>query len=93
MIAHDVMYIKETKAPSGYVLSDEVIKVEEYNGILRINGEIVEENEKSVSYEYENEKILSFVPTGVSQSLGWYGWLALMSGLMAGLWLWKGYKQ
>lgn len=93
LIAHDVMYIKETKAPSGYVLSDEVIKVEEYNGVVRINGEIMEENEKSVSYEYENEKILSFVPTGLSQSLGWYGWLALMSGLMAGLWLWKGYKQ
>lgn len=94
LIAHDVMYIKETKAPKGYVLSDEVIKVEEYNGVVRINGEIAtEDRENVVSYEYENEKILAFVPTGIAQTLGWYGWLALISGLLGGFLLWKGHKQ
>ena len=50
-------FIKETKAPVGYILSDKVVKVESNeNGIFADEVELTE-NDKVYSFEYTNDKI------------------------------------
>ena len=49
------VYIKETKAPEGYLLSDEIVKVEVKDDILFVNDQEVEVNEDYIySFNYEN---------------------------------------
>ena len=49
-------WIKETKAPEGYVLSEEIVKVEINEQGVFIN-DVLQENDKEYSFTYENEKI------------------------------------
>ncbi|WP_289183532.1 collagen binding domain-containing protein [uncultured Dubosiella sp.] len=89
-LAYDVMYIKETKAPQGYRLSDEVVKVEERNGVVTINGRMANVQDKRVEIDYENEKIRLFVPTGLMTNPGLYASLAVCSaGAIALLLKWS----
>ena len=53
-----VVYIKETKAPDGYQLSDEVVKVEVKDDLLFVNDQEVEVNEDYIySFNYKNTPV------------------------------------
>lgn len=62
-------YIRETEAPDGYFLSDEVIKVTvNYDGMF-INDKKVEPNEELIyTYDYDNEKIPE-IETGTASNM------------------------
>lgn len=83
LIAHDVMYVRETKAPAGYGLSDEIIKVEEQDGEIRVNDHQIVPNGGTIEMTYENEKIKSIpsVPTGIASHAAGY----MMAGVCAAL--------
>lgn len=50
-------FIKETKAPSGYQLSDKIIKVEINDKGILVDAEVVEENNSIAQFTYYNNKI------------------------------------
>ena len=64
-----VFYIKETKAPKGYLLSKEIVKIE-FNGQgLFINDKLGDHDEDNVySIKYQNS-LMPSINTGVSTSL------------------------
>lgn len=59
LMREDAMYLKETKAPSGYEKSDQVLFVEVKEDEIFIDGKKVENHE----FLFENKKI--HVPTGI----------------------------
>ncbi len=67
MVDYGVTYIKETAAPEGYVLSDEVVKIEVNDkGVFVNDEEITEEDKLLYSIVYENSMMPTFmkkVPT------------------------------
>lgn len=67
------MYLKETKAPSGYILSKQVICVEVKDHDLYVDGKKLETNE----FLFENTKV--DVPTGVQYQENIYVTLGLIS--------------
>ena len=67
------MYVKETKAPSGYVLSDKVLCVEVKDHELYVDDEKLESN----IFMFENQKI--HVPTGIE----YHGNIYVTLGLVA----------
>ena len=73
LMRDDAMYIKETKAPSGYEKSDEVLFVEVKEDEIFIDGKKVENNE----FLFENKKI--HVPTGIE----YHGNIYVTLGLIA----------
>lgn len=56
-------YIKETKAPLGYKLSDQVVKIEINDEGVFADGVSLEENNGVYSFEYYNS-LLSIIQTG-----------------------------
>ena len=50
-------FIKETKAPKGYELSDRVVKVEINDKGVFIDDELAEESENTITFNFENKKI------------------------------------
>lgn len=50
-------FIKETKAPKGYELSDRVVKVEINDKGVLIDDELAEESESTITFNFENKKI------------------------------------
>lgn len=50
-------FIKETKAPKGYELSDRVVKVEINDKGVFIDDELAEESESTITFNFENKKI------------------------------------
>lgn len=56
-LKYGIWYIKETKAPSTYQLSDKVIKVEIDDKGIFVDGEQIEENESVGEFTYYNNKI------------------------------------
>ena len=73
LMREDAMYLKETKAPSGYVKSDQVLFVEVKEDEIFIDGKKVENNE----FLFENKKI--HVPTGIE----YHGNIYVTLGLIA----------
>ena len=59
LMRDQIMYLKETKAPKGYVLSNRVICVEMKDGALYVDGKKLDSN----VFEFENKK--NHVPTGI----------------------------
>ena len=50
-------YIKEIKAPKGYEISNEIIKLEINDKGVFVNGTVVTENDEVYSFEFENKQI------------------------------------
>lgn len=82
-LAEGTIYIKETKAPSRYRLSDRVLKVERTKEAVRINGKALNNENGVYSIDFENQK--SEKPnTGVELNRPWtlFG-LSLILGTLA----------
>ena len=73
LMREDAMYLKETKAPSGYEKSDQVLFVEVKDDEIFIDGKKVENNE----FLFENKKI--HVPTGIEYHGNMYVTLGLIA--------------
>ena len=73
LMREDAMYLQETKAPSGYEKSDQVLFVEVKDDEIFIDGKKVENNE----FLFENKKI--HVPTGIE----YHGNIYVTLGLIA----------
>ena len=73
LMREDAMYLKETKAPSGYEKSDQVLFVEVKEDEIFIDGKKVENHE----FLFENKKI--HVPTGIE----YHGNIYVTLGLIA----------
>lgn len=50
------IYLKETKSPKGYLLSEKVVKIEINNNGVFADGELLEENDSICTISYSNEK-------------------------------------
>ena len=56
-LRYGTYYIKETKSPSGYELSDKIVKLEiNDNGVL-VDGTLIEEKDSVYCFEFENTEI------------------------------------
>ena len=56
-LRYGTYYIKETKSPSGYELSDKIVKLEiNDNGVL-VDGTLIEEIDSVYGFEFENTEI------------------------------------
>lgn len=68
LIRYGTTYIKESKAPKGYKLSDEVVKVEFTDKGLFVNGKVVKvDDEHRYSIVYQNV-LLPSVSTGTTKN-------------------------
>ena len=68
LIRYGTTYIKESKAPKGYKLSDEVVKVEFTDKGLFVNGKVVKvDDEHRYSIVYQNV-LLPSVNTGTTKN-------------------------
>ena len=56
-LRYGTYYIKEIKAPKGYVLSDDVVKIEINDKGVFINDNLVEEQDNAYSFEFKNTPI------------------------------------
>lgn len=82
-IAYGTWYIKESEAPLGYKISDEVVKVTFNEDGLFINGQKVEaESEGIYSYRYVNTLLPSSVITSDSQNMIMWQLTLLVSALL-----------
>lgn len=71
-IRYGTWFIRETKAPEGYGLSEQVVKVELNSDGLFVDNVKVETNEDLVySFEYQNT-LLPVVQTGIDDSMSLY---------------------
>lgn len=73
-ITYGTYYLKETKAPNGYQLSDKIIKIEFNEEGVFINGVIAEKENGVYVLGYENEKIPTITPdtNDDSHMIIWY---------------------
>ena len=56
-LRYGTYYIKETKSPSGYELSNKIVKLEiNDNGVL-VDGTLIEEKDSIYCFEFENTEI------------------------------------
>lgn len=56
-LRYGTYYIKETKSPSGYELSNKIVKLEiNANGVL-VDGTLIEEKDSTYCFEFENTEI------------------------------------
>jgi LPXTG-motif cell wall-anchored protein len=56
-LRYGTYYIKETKAPNDYELSDRVVKVEINDKGIFVDDTQVEENDNTIEFSFENKKI------------------------------------
>lgn len=84
-LTYGTYYIKEVKAPAGYQLSSQIIKVEIDNEGVKIDGKVVEANNDDVYMTtYKNTKTPK-ITTGDTINVGlWFGLLGMsFLGLLA----------
>lgn len=62
-LRYGTYYIKETKAPTGYKLSDQIVKIEINDTGVYADGVLLEENSNTYSFEYYNS-LLPVIQTG-----------------------------
>lgn len=62
-IYYGTYYLKETKAPLGYHLSDEVLKIRFHEDGLYFNDELYQSDNGRYSYDFENIKISTHTPS------------------------------
>lgn len=62
-LRYGTYYIKETKAPNGYQLSDKVVKIEINDKGTFADGELLEDNESVCEFTYYN-KLIPKIHTG-----------------------------
>ena len=82
-LTYGVWYIKETSAPEGYLLSDEIVKVEFNDDGLFVNGEIVEAGEDgyySIVYLNQLMPVIHIPNTGDDSHITEISLAALLSG-------------
>lgn len=86
-VTEGTWFIKETKAPEGYELSKEVVKVEVKDDHLYVNDKLVETDENYVySIMYQNVLLPSIVITGTNTNSGLFaGALVASLACMIGL--------
>ena len=87
-----IFYIKETKAPAGFKLSSEIVKVEFMEKGLKINDKILEHDVDNVySIEYTNYK--ETVDTGANTNMKKIIQIMVGSLLLGGLLVFMNKKQ
>ena len=78
-LRYGVYFIKETKAPKGYQLSNKVVKIEINNQGTFADGELLEDNDSICTLTYYN-KLIPKIQTGNEMS-----YILLVSGLVISL--------
>ena len=56
-LRYGTYYIKETKSPSGYELSDKIVKLEINDNGVFVDGTLIEEKDSVYGFEFENTEI------------------------------------
>lgn len=56
-LRYGIYYIKETKSPSGYELSDKIVKLEINDNGVFVDGTLIEEKDSVYGFEFENTEI------------------------------------
>ncbi len=79
-LRYGIYYIKETKAPTDYELSNKIVKVEINDKGIFVDDEQVEEKENTIEFSYENKKI-EVPKTGDESNLKLIGGIAILSML------------
>lgn len=62
-LRYGIYFVKETKAPKGYQLSDKVVRVEINDQGTFVDGELLEENDSICTFTYYN-KLIPKIQTG-----------------------------
>lgn len=85
-LRYGTYYIKEIKAPTGYKLSDKVVKVEINDKGVSIDNKLVEESEDNIyKFDFENTKIET-PKTGDDSNIGfWFKVLGISLVVLIGL--------
>ena len=79
MVDYGTTYIKETAAPEGYGLSDEVVKVEVKDEGLFVNDQQVEPNEEYIYSIRYKDSLLPVVNTSTKTNAMLYGTIAIVA--------------
>ena len=79
-LRYGIYYIKETKAPTDYELSNKIVKVEINDKGIFVDDEQVEEKENTIEFSFENKKI-EVPKTGDESNLKLIGGIAILSML------------
>ena len=77
-LRYGIYYIKETKAPTDYELSNKIVKVEINDKGIFVDDEQVEEKENTIEFSFENKKI-EVPKTGDESNLKLIGGIAILS--------------
>ena len=77
-LRYGTYYLKETKAPSGYELSDKVVKVEINDKGIFVDDVQVEEKDNTIEFTFENKKI-EVPKTGDESNIKLIGGIAILS--------------
>ena len=56
-LRYGTYWIKETKSPSGYELSDKIVKLEINDNGVFVDGTLIEEKDSVYCFEFENTEI------------------------------------
>ena len=62
-ITYGTYYLKETKAPDGYNLSNEIVKIEFVDDGIYINDKHIEKTDGVYNFDFENVKIITTTPS------------------------------
>ena len=79
-LRYGIYYIKETKAPTDYEISNKIVKVEINDKGIFVDDEQVEEKENTIEFSFENKKI-EVPKTGDESNLKLIGGIAILSML------------
>ena len=79
-LRYGIYYIKETKAPTDYELSNKIVKVEINDKGIFVDDEQAEEKENTIEFSFENKKI-EVPKTGDESKLKLIGGIAILSML------------
>ena len=79
-LRYGIYYIKETKAPTDYELSNKIVKVEINDKGIFVDDEQAEEKENTIEFSFENKKI-EVPKTGDESNLKLIGGIAILSML------------
>ena len=92
-LKYGTYYIKEIKAPSGYSLSEQVVKVDINDKGVYINDNLISEDENCIySFEFENEKIET-PKTGDDSNIGVWIKVLIISCLLLAVLVFLGLKK
>ena len=92
-LKYGTYYIKETKAPSGFSLSEQVVKVDINDKGVYINDNLISEDENGIySFEFENKKIET-PKTGDDSNIGFWIKVLIISCLLLAVLVFLGLKK